>query len=284
MVQKPGIVGGDDAAAIAGQLERARAAGLAAHDEIERLEQARPAADSYDDAVEIGKKIERARWEADRLAMLLPALEEKLCAARFGEAVAALGRLRREGKEIYGEVRAAMLAAADVLDKARRFRERAAAEIGSHLVEQHLPRIGYAGMMAAPQVREWAGHNDRTWALPWTPPQAPAAVPSKPAGPVQPFAPVSHGQGRTLVQQGGVAPPPVKKPAPVAAPAVVPPLRVRRQDPPPAEGESRVTILRPGMHHPVDGKQLAPGDIVNLPSDRARILVDRGIADFARKP
>ena len=77
------VVGaGDDVGLLTGEIESTRAKGIAASAELERLEQARLVAEDYDAAKVIEARIDRVRFEVEKLAAALPLLENRLSIAR----------------------------------------------------------------------------------------------------------------------------------------------------------------------------------------------------------
>jgi hypothetical protein len=79
------------------------------------------------------------------------------------------------------------------------------------------------------------------------------------------------GKAMWSVEQQRIWSPPATK----SQPALPKPVAV-----PPSDGETRVIFVKSGHELPGGGTALA-GDEINLRSDDARLLILRGVADFA---
>jgi hypothetical protein len=99
---------GDNVGDLVGQIDQVRAKGVAAHAKLERLEAARLVAEDYDAAVALGERIARVTWETDRLAALLPQLEERLGIARNAKQKDAIARHAAINRKSWPRFRAAM--------------------------------------------------------------------------------------------------------------------------------------------------------------------------------
>src|ERR1700687_4817012 len=106
------IGGGEDIDALAASLitlgRRSRACA-----ELERLEQARLQAESYDDARVIDENISRVKWGVDHLASLVPQLEERLKIARNTRQQANIRKHQAILRRRYPKFRAALEAAVE---------------------------------------------------------------------------------------------------------------------------------------------------------------------------
>src|ERR1700730_2548213 len=103
---------GDDVGDLVGEIEATRSKGLAAHAELERLEQQRLLADTYDDAKAIEARIDRVRFEVDKLAAALPLLENRLSVARAARNRKLLQKHQDAARKILPRLVSAITAAA----------------------------------------------------------------------------------------------------------------------------------------------------------------------------
>jgi hypothetical protein len=76
------VTGVDDVGDLVGEIEATRAKGIASSAQLEQLEQQRLVADTYDDAKLVEARIDRVRFEVEKLAAALPLLENRLSVAR----------------------------------------------------------------------------------------------------------------------------------------------------------------------------------------------------------
>jgi hypothetical protein len=244
----------DDPAELERQISALKSEAAAASAEIERLNQERRFAATYDEARALDERVARQTWVTEHTAALLPQLELRLAAARAADQAAALARHKDALLEVYPRLKAAVLAAVDVQEAVIAARQAAIRELGEGVVTARLPQILFAGYLTRDLVVDiWQRENDRVIGE--------LARKPRPAAP-----PVA-------------ALPPPKAKSKAAAPMAVRPARPLRAAPPPAEGERQIVFFKSGVDIG-DGVQSAIGDRVNLPGEIARGLVASGCADF----
>jgi hypothetical protein len=231
--------------------------------EIERLNQERRFAASYDEARAIDDRMARQIWITEHAAALLPELELRLAAARAADQAAALARHKDALLELYPRLKAAILAAVDVQEAVIAARQTAIRELGEGVVTARLPQILFAGYLSRDLVVDiWQRENDLVIGELARQPQQraarPAIAPPPPRAKSKTTAPAAHT-------------PPTRRPA-----------RPLRADPPPTDGQAQIQIvfLKNGVDVG-DGVQSIIGDRINLPADQARALVASGCADYA---
>jgi hypothetical protein len=268
-----------DATSIRAEIERTRAAGLEAHAEIDRLLAAR--AETFGEHAANTRRVEELRWHANRLAEMLPRLDQALHFAEARRVAEMLPGFRYRAEEIYKKLKTAILAAAEAQEEASLLREEAGRAVGEAAVQVHLPPVAFKGLLLAESVRLWAANADRIWSAPWSPP-----VPSAPQPPRPPLTRAEHeelktrphGLGREMATTGSKAPPP-KVRTPPAAPAIAPQPRPLHTAGPPESGERRITFIRHGVPlNPEETDRSRVGDVVNVPDEMALHLLRNGAA------
>lgn len=256
-VRKKGAGGG--VAALQTQIEEIRAAGAAALAELDRLQAERAEAEDYQRVVAIDEDMRRAQFGIDHAAHKLRGLEAELAAAKAAEQAAALARHKKILIELWPRLRRAVIAAGQIQAEAILARQAATAELGEHQATLQLPVIGYSGLLIDPYIGLWASENDRVFAAlerkPKPAPPAPVPAPAK-------AAPPKH---------------------PIAAPPAPRPLRPLRRDPPPADGQVSVTMLRAGVELGDDRGPSVVGDEISISTEQGRLLVLRGCADYVQQ-
>lgn len=222
---------------------RERADALAA---AERLECERLVAESFEQAQELARQIERARWDAERADARLPELEQRLNAARAREQAAALEKHRMRRAAIYRRLRAAIVAAGEIQGEAIRADQEACAELGEGLVRGHLPPIAYRGFLMPDLIELWTADQDRMFAAPVQAPKAQTTT--APRVPSQPRSSTQHAVRLGLNDSGGAihAPPVADDTAPLV------------------EDELRCVVIRSGFQTP-SGLPCRSGQKIRLP-------------------
>jgi hypothetical protein len=230
--------------------------------EAERLTVAWRDADTAEDA----DKIERRRRECLRLAergeAALPGMEAALVAARATKQSVALARHQSAARAMYPRLRQAVENAASVQAEAIKLREDAERELGGGVVQQHIPIIGFRGLLLPDLVAMWRNEMDRTFAEP-----APVAAVSV----VAPRVATPPARAVGIKDQRVVE-------KPVAPVAPVKPRREPRQDKVAPNGRL-VTLMRSGVELP-DGTQGVVGDVVAMLATDAERLVMSGAGDY----
>jgi hypothetical protein len=256
---KTAVGAGDDVGDLVSQIDAVRAKGVAAHQELDRLEAARLMAEDFETAKALGERIERVSWEADRLAALLPQLENRLAIARNAKQTAAIARHAAANRKAWPRFRAALLAAVDAQEEMIKMREDAGKEIGEHAVTLNLPVQAFAGFLRREHFDIWDSELSRVMAAPAPQPAVAAVVKPAQVGPVKPPA----------------KPAPAAQPvAPVAPPR--PPRQPRRDKV--AVGGKLVVMTRSGVE--IDGEQTVAGDQIALPAEQAKTLAEAGACEY----
>jgi hypothetical protein len=254
---KTAVGAADNIGDLVGQLYAVRAKGVAASEELARLEQAKLDAESFDEAKSIEERVARVRWECEHLAALLPQLEQRLAIAKNARQKAAIARHAAANRRLWPKLRRAISDAVDAQEELIRMRADATAEIGEHACTLHLPVAAFAGFLHREHFECWTRELDRVMAEPAPVNPVPVAV-AKPASTKTAAKPVA--------------------PVPPAEPAKPAKLREPRRDKVAINGKL-VRILRAGIELP-DGTQGYVGDEVALSDAVARELVRNGGGDF----
>jgi hypothetical protein len=272
VIENPDDAG--DAAAIRAEIERTRAEGLDAHSEIDRLLAVR--AETFSEHTANTRRVEELRWHADRLAEMLPRLEQDLHFAEARRVAEMLPGFRYRAGETYKKLKTAILAAAAAQEEASLLREEACRAAGEAAVQVHLPPVAFKGLLLAESVRLWAANADRIWSAPWSPPVPPAPQPPRPPltrDEHEALKTRPHGLGRTMATIGSKVPP-AKVPAQPPVPPPPPPPRALHVAGRPGPGERQVRFLRPGTPLNVEETDRSRiGDVVNVSDEMAAHLL-----------
>lgn len=253
---------GEDPAAIERELARLREQIEKQVAEATRLGGEWLFADSRDGAEQIDRRRQEALRLAERDRARVLELETRLAAAQAEAQRQALARHRQIMQGLFPRLRAAVAAAAQVQMEAINARNAAIAQLGEGIVSQHLPPVAFLGLLLPDLINLWSAEQEKLWAPPAAKPQP---APSKP-----PAAPA-----KAAVNGHAPAPQPAQRPKPAR--------RAARQDPAPRDGEIRVVFMKSGAELP-DGTMALAGDEINIrSSEDARILVLRGVADYASR-
>jgi hypothetical protein len=261
---KNAVAGGDDVADLVAQIDAARAKGVAAHQELERLEQVRLSAETFEAAEAANARIARVTWEADRLAAMIPELESRLAIARAAKNRKVLAKHQDIARKILPRLVAAVTNAADIQHAAIEARQAAIAELGESAVSVHIEPIAYLGILTREFVTTWAHSMEKRLAAPQSAPAAVvapriASTPARPAGVAD----------RRVVE---------KPVAPAATPTPAPkPKRQPRRDKVAPNGRL-VQMLRSGVD--VAGFQSMTGDVIAMSAADAERLVMSGAGEF----
>jgi hypothetical protein len=274
---------GNDVADLTARIEADKAKASQAYSDIERLEDKRRTAESFEAARAMDHEIDRLRWEIERADAAIPELEEQLADARWEQRVAAF---RKHKRLLTAAARKAM----DLMEKAAQAnaeillaRHNASQELGNHV--SVLPLQWYGGICAPDLVSIWRRHTEQQLE---SMERAELTRPPKPRDPTAPQniyrnphpGPVVMARGEII--SNGVEPPAPAKPAeatPAPAPAPAP-KREPRRDGPPTSGQRQVHFLSAGSYSLPDGSQAGTADYVNLPEAAAAEFVKRGVANF----
>jgi hypothetical protein len=250
------LIGKDDPAELASEIEALKTSAADACAEIERLELARLGAPDYPAALVVTEEIKRAQWVIDSAAAKLPNLEARLEAARAEQHRRAISRHLAAVRLLYPRLKDAILAAASLQADAIKLRDAAVAEIGEHAATVNLPILAFRGLLLPDLIKLWSDELDRSVFSPAPPPRVQLALASsrKPAAAAKPARPTP-------------SPRPKRPPRQAAEPA--------------ADGEITLMFLRPGVELD-DGTQSVAGDVVNLPAALARSLLESGTADLVK--
>jgi hypothetical protein len=282
------LTAGNDVHALEAEVQRIRDEGLAATREVERLEAAKPDADTFDQVEQIERDIAKQRWLAERAAKRLPEAEARLAVAKAARQRDAIRRLQGERRKIYAKLRASIEAGAKLQAEAMTHHQAAVAELGEGLAARFVPNVCFGGLLLPDLVRIWTDENDRIMAaepvLPEVPTvdqaratvearrrkmQAPKRAPAR-AVP-QAIPPGDTGRRAAAKPKQG------EPPRDTVQMQVTPP-RPLRTDPPPADGELQILVLRGGLE--IGGVQCVAGDRVNVQSAVAKALAERGACEL----
>ena len=281
MLKVRNMVGGteDDIAELEAQIAAERDKAVEAYAEIERLEQARRAASSYQAAATFEAAVKRHQWVVAHADEVIPELESRLAEARGARQHEAVNRHRNIARQLFPRMKKVLLEAADLQAQLLKTRDAAAAELGERLVEQHIPRLVYMGLIFHDLIAIWANEVSRCIEGPAPQPAAlPASAPKpKPADKPMPLINID-----LTVKATAEAHPPPPEPAAEPAPPRRPAKRPLLSADPPGEGERQIELLRNGveLELPEGALQSLAGDRVNLASEKARQLVLNGAADY----
>jgi hypothetical protein len=255
------ITGSYNLVDLLGERDSAVAKLAAARDEIVRLEAQRLSAESFEGAEEINHRLARVQWTVDQINdALLPALEQRIVAARAAKQRAALLKHQAAARALYPKLRAAVEAAGRVQSEAIAARNAAIAELGESLVSVHVPIVAFRGLLLEDLIQMWVAEQDRVHAAPTPAPQPAVAVVVKPV-PARPAAK------------------PVVPAAPAEPVALKPPKRREPRRDKVAPNGRLVTLMRSGVELP-DGTQGLVGDVVAMLATDAERLVMSGAGDY----
>src|SRR5437763_6254131 len=270
--------GSDDIADLEAQIAAEKDKAVEACAEIERLEKARRAASSYQAAATFEAAVKRHQWAVAHADEVIPELESRLAEARGARQHEAVDRHRNIARQLFPRMKKVLLEAADLQAQLLKSRDAAAAELGERLVEQHIPRLVYMGLIFHDLIAIWANEVSRGLEGPAPQPAAlPASAPKpKPADKPMPLINID-----LTVKATAEAHPPHPEPAEPAPPRR-PAKRPLLSADPPGEGERQIELLRNGveLEVPEGTLQSLAGDRVNLPAFKARALVLAGAAEF----
>jgi hypothetical protein len=260
------VVGaGDDVGDLVAQLDATRAKGIAAHQELERLEAVRLAAETFEAAEAANARIARVAWEADRLAALIPELESRLAIARSVKQKDAIAKHQAISRKRYPKFRSALLAAVEEQAAVMRERAEAERELGEHVVSIHLPRMAYAGFLYREHFDIWAGEQDRVHAEPAPKPAVTAVVAPRVAPAASRAVGVKDQRAVRRVEPASSAPRRPRNPDDTA---------------PLAPGEMRVRVLRPGFTPGDDQPQCDGQQVIRMPSEAAKLALANGAVEI----
>jgi hypothetical protein len=158
------LIGKDDPAELAAEIDALRASAAEASAESERLQAARLVAADYEATLAVDEKIKRAQWIIDSTAAKLPALEAQLKAARAEQHHRAISRHLAALKSLYPRLKAAILGAAALQAEAIKLRDAAIAEIGEAAATVHLPFLQYRGLLLPDLIELWCAELDCVFA------------------------------------------------------------------------------------------------------------------------
>jgi hypothetical protein len=256
---------GDDLDDLTRRIDDTRSSGIRGHAELEKLEAARLAAASYDEARAIDEQIAACRWGVDHAASQLQELEQRLSVARAARNRKLLLKHQDIARKILPRLVAAVSNAADVQEEAMAARNAAIADLGEAAVSVHIEASAYLGMLTRPFVDAWADAMAKRLAAP-APQPAPVAMvsprvaekPARPVGvadkriqPVQPVAPAEPAKSRR-------------------------PLRAAKV----AVGDRRLVKFHRANVELEDGDLSLIGDVVDVPAATAEALVRNAAADY----
>jgi hypothetical protein len=265
------IFRGDAVASLTAKIEAERAAGLAALAEIDRLEQHKLDAADFAAAEAILQEIRRQQWIADVAARRLPELEGQLAEAKLVRDRTALARHYKAIVALYPRLKKAVIDAAAIQAEVVATRDAAAAEIGEHVVNMHIPHFTFRGLLLPDLVAQWTAECDRiVMPAPPQPQPMPVAPPVRPA----PSRQAPAADRRAVPGPGGMIT--AADTPPAAAP------RARHPDDlaPLAEGEVRVRILRGGYSPADDAPQCDSGQIIRLARQAAQRALAAGAVEI----
>jgi hypothetical protein len=267
-MMKSAIGVGDDVGDLVGEIDAVRAKGISAHQELERLEQVRLSAETFEAAEAANARIARVSWETDRLAAMIPELESRLAIARNSKQKAAISRHAAANRKAWPKFRAAILGAVEAQEEMIKMREDAGKEIGEHAVTLNLPVQAFAGFLHRDHFGIWDAELSRVTAEPVAKPAVAAVVQSRVAP--TPTRPVGVADRREVAKP--VAPVPKVEP--------VKPKRQPRRDKI-AVNSKLVTVLRSGIETP-EGEQAAVGDVIGtFTMEQVDGLLRNGAVDLA---
>ncbi len=259
------VVGaGDNVGDLIGQIDAVRAKGVAASEELARLEQARLDAETFEDARAIEERVLRVRWETEHLAALLPQLEQRLAIARNANQKAAIARHAAANRKLWPKFRATIEAAVNAQAELIKMRADATAEIGEHAVTLNLPVAAFAGFLHREHFDIWTAELDRVMAEPAPKPAVAAVVAPR----VAPTPARAVGVADKRVQSVHVPTEPV---------APTKPKRQPRRDKV-SVGGRLVVMLRSGIE--IEGEQTVAGDQVSCSMEQADSLLKAGAAEL----
>jgi hypothetical protein len=205
------------------------------------------------------EQFDRQRREALRLierdTARMPGLEARVVAAKAEKQRQGLARHRAAIAAFVPKLVRAVEVAAEVQVEAIKLREAAVAELVENVVAATIPHLAFNGLLLPDLAAMWRHEVERMFA-------PPAAHAPRPVA----------------------APAPAKASAlkPIAAPPAPRPHRALRQDPPAAEDQCAIIFIRGSGVELPDGTQAMVGDRCNVSVDEARLLVLRGVADYAK--
>jgi hypothetical protein len=254
------ITGADDVGDLVGEIESTRAKGIAASAELERLEQARLVAEDYDAAKVIEGRIDRVRFEVEKLAAAFPLLENRLSVSRAARNAKLLQKHQEITRKILPRLISAVENCADIQQEATDARDAAIRDLGEGAIQRAIEPITFMGVTLKPFVAIWADAMRKRLEAPAPQPAVAviAPVPAKPAAKPTPAAPVVHVE-------------PAK------------PRRPLRNDLVAIEGHRRVKFHRSNIELE-DGTLSRVGDVVSVPASVAEKLIEHGGADYAQAP
>ena len=263
----------DDVTALETAISAEKDKAIQAHARLEELEAAHRTAADYEAATAFEAEIKRHQWTITHADEIIPELESRLAAARAARQRQAIERHWTAARNLYPKLRTALLGAANLQAQAIALRNAAAAELGEAVVERHIPRVTFVGLLFDNLIESWSKEVNRSFQTP--PNQKPAlqAV-EKPAAPLIDL-------NLTAKVTAEHSPPP--------EPATAPPRRPQKRpllaDGPPGEGERQIQLLRNGvqLELPDVTLQSLTGDCVNVPADQALALVRNGAAEYVTK-
>jgi hypothetical protein len=259
------ITGGDDVDALMTQIADTRSAGIRGHAELEKLEAARLAAASYDEARAIDEQIAACRWAVEHAAAQLQTLESRLSIALAARNRKALSRHQDIARKILPRLISAVKNAAEIQAEAMAARDAAVAELGESAVSVNIEPIAYLGLLTPQFVTAWSDSMKKRLAA--AEPQPAVAAVAK-------------------VPQVATPKPAAKPVVPVAPVAPAEPAKARRplrNDLLATEGRRRVKFHRSNIELE-DGTLSRAGDIVSVPASVAEKLIEHGGADYAQAP
>jgi hypothetical protein len=262
MVKSMAGIGDDDVGYLVGEIEATRAKGLASSAELERLDEQRLVADDYDAAKSIEARIDRVRFECDKLAAALPLLENRLAIARNAKQKAAIARHAAANRKAWPKFRAAILAAVDAQEEMIKMRTDAGKEIGEHAVALNLPVQAFAGFLRRENFDIWDSELSRVMADP--PPQPAVAAVIAPRVAPTPARPVGVTDRRAVEK-------------PVAPVAPVKPKRPLHKSKVTVGDRMLIVMLRANVE--INGELSMVGDQIDVPTEQANSLLRQGAAE-----
>jgi hypothetical protein len=207
---------GDDVGLLTGEIEATRSKGIAASAELERLEASRLVAEDYDAAKIIDARLDRVRFEVDKLAAALPLLENRLSVARAARNRKLLAKHQDIARKILPRLVSAITAAAEIQQESIDARDAAIADLGEGAVQQAIEPIAYMGMLMKPFVAAWAESMQKRLAAPAPQPAVVSPVASRAV--VAPQRPIGSKDQRVQAAQPVAPAEPVKPKARRCAP------------------------------------------------------------------
>jgi hypothetical protein len=257
---KSAITGADDVADLEKQIDDTRSAGIRGHAEMDRLEAARLAAQSYSDARAIDEQIAACRWGVEHAAAQLKNLEQRVSIARAARNRKALARHQDVARKILMRLIPAIQNAAEIQAEAVAARDAAIAELGEGAVAVAIEPTCYLGLLTPQFVAAWADSMEKRLAA--AAPQPAVSAVAKPAVAPMPAKPAAKAAASIEA----------------AAPVPVKPKREPRRDKVAPNGRL-VTLMRSGVELP-DGTQGVVGDVVAMLATDAERLVMSGAGDY----